>query len=1347
MTRSVGAVRSLRYRLGQALAESVDDEGRARVTEAVAELDRALAERGSNPSDARVQLAAGRLLEATDPVEALHRYLAALEGDAAEESISRARDLLERSPQPATLVASLPTEAIDNVADAALQPPTQKTGFFTSAIGKVTQAASGRPAGDIVLLASTLLRQSGADQKALELLQRACDASRSPGREVVTQLAETMLDLERVDDALELAEREDPQGRDRSLRLVRAQGHLVRGECETALELTDGVEADSAPPAALAVRALSLLGLGRDDEAVQSLQQAEAPAVHLARALVHLQRLEYSAAREASWLLLRARPNDPDALLINAQTVLEALGAPRHDESVPETAASEAVETANRGGAEIDAAQELLEGLAKELPALGARSRWWHIQAAIRKDDGRFRFFCCALSRAMREGPTIAEVDAVDTSRTTSLQDAALAEIKANLLAEAGDTASAASAYDAACVILGQSVGDPQRAAAAAHAAYELQPSAARAAEFADRALSESYDLDADSAVARAAYACEVVERWLSDADDDELGRLMNLLGWLRVRRVEIPMEKPLARLSALLPWLFAGVAVRPDDARLRAVLASELLTLDLRAGALLYAQDAFAAEPDNAYVVETAVVAAANYYAEPETVRPLLQQHATVSDDESWRNAVELVLCVTAGDRDAVEEREGLPVSDKAWAKRDLAVANAFRHGLEAAGRELEDALHACLSETPPSLHDAVFLDAVLRRREDAARHLAEAAQDVEANESALPWSRLLMRFAFEPELTAETYFAQALELCGSPNEISTLVNVTLPMLAAARSGQAGPVGDLPVDQDLLRARLQEFEDVRARCFKELDGHRPGLSWLARLADGRTGPVMLETAIEQASGAWPEELPDSVLERIGRIVIQRARLDLPRRLLEARIGREAAIGEGDVRSVLQDDIGVPRPVRLAVALLAPSLDDGVRRRVAEDASEDDVAAAADEVLQAVQPAGPSAPASEAIDDHWTLDAVLGEVEDDSNAPSALRDAAAATRTKLGLRLDEILGLSRVSSEVEIPIVTSIVVEVGDGLVPVVDSNQDAGVFLYGLIPAMRERIREGTGVTVPGLRMRGDPYGPPNGYSVQVDEVAVLTGTVALDASFVVLAAGEESRTPAGELTDVHPLTGERGLWVLAVDRGGDRLDGAEGLTTAQYLLHCIELAIRAHLARFLGPQEVASLVESWSETDDGADLVASVVPDDEARLRLTWVLQDLVADGVPITDWQAPLKAVRDEGGITAPTESLRRAARAGLRDGLAAQQVGRRTVPVPAAHEAALLGRPLDGGDGGAASPNELRHDFLRWLRQTVAASGPALTLVTRSQDARELVAVLARGEDRLILTLSEDELMPT
>jgi hypothetical protein len=371
------------------------------------------------------------------------------------------------------------------------------------------------------------------------------------------------------------------------------------------------------------------------------------------------------------------------------------------------------------------------------------------------------------------------------------------------------------------------------------------------------------------------------------------------------------------------------------------------------------------------------------------------------------------------------------------------------------------------------------------------------------------------------------------------------------------------------------------------------------------------------------------------------------------------------------------------------------------------------------------------------VESYWAVEAMLQDLQDEPESTPAASALAARARAELLNRVDGILGLTGTSS-IDTPLVTPIIVEIGDGLVPIVDSQLDGGVFLYELIPAMRDRIRTSIGVTVPGVRMRGNPDLPAQGYSAQVDEVPVLKGSVDPGGSFAVRPVPASGLRPAGELSDVHPVTGKPGLWVL-VAVGDSNGDETAELTGAQYLVLRIELVIRAHLARYLGPEEVSALVDAWTQ-DDAEGLVSSVVPDPDARLRLTWVLQDLVGEGVPVSDWRALLTTVREAGGLGASGTELRRAIRARLRDSLPGTQAGRTVVSVPAELEEALLGR-VGGGPG-----SDPEHALLVWLRHTVAETGPAITLVTRTHDGREYVGALARSEDRLITTLTQDELTP-
>ncbi len=80
-------------------------------------------------------------------------------------------------------------------------------------------------------------------------------------------------------------------------------------------------------------------------------------------------------------------------------------------------------------------------------------------------------------------------------------------------------------------------------------------------------------------------------------------------------------------------------------------------------------------------------------------------------------------------------------------------------------------------------------------------------------------------------------------------------------------------------------------------------------------------------------------------------------------------------------------------------------------------------------------------------------------------------------------------------SELFVPVVTPIVLEVSDALVPFVDSRQDNGKFLFELIPFMRDGLFVELGVRFPGVRARGNSGLPPGAYQIQINEVPVVTG------------------------------------------------------------------------------------------------------------------------------------------------------------------------------------------------------------------------------------------------------------
>jgi hypothetical protein len=165
------------------------------------------------------------------------------------------------------------------------------------------------------------------------------------------------------------------------------------------------------------------------------------------------------------------------------------------------------------------------------------------------------------------------------------------------------------------------------------------------------------------------------------------------------------------------------------------------------------------------------------------------------------------------------------------------------------------------------------------------------------------------------------------------------------------------------------------------------------------------------------------------------------------------------------------------------------------------------------------------------------------------------------------------------------------------------------------------------------------------------------------------------------------------------------------------------IEGGLRAHLDRFLGVDEVDALRAAW-KADDADGLVDSVVSDAADVVHLTWVLQDLVRDGLPVRDWRTLVQTIAAAGGLERPGGELRRA----LRGALQPHPEGESLV-VPPELEAALLGR------APAGVPVDVRlaprHAFRVWLQHRIGEDGP-VTLTVETDEARAIVDALVRLE---------------
>lgn len=373
--------------------------------------------------------------------------------------------------------------------------------------------------------------------------------------------------------------------------------------------------------------------------------------------------------------------------------------------------------------------------------------------------------------------------------------------------------------------------------------------------------------------------------------------------------------------------------------------------------------------------------------------------------------------------------------------------------------------------------------------------------------------------------------------------------------------------------------------------------------------------------------------------------------------------------------------------------------------------------------------------------DYWALRSVVRRVRADPHGGPKQDRIVGLLEDRVGQRLDQLLGLGPPEdSGGEVPVTTPIVLEVSDALTPIVDSRVDGGHFLYELIPAMRDRVCDVTGVVVPGVRARGNPGLALGAFLILIDEIPVIEVRMSVDGRYSVRSVADEPVPADADIADVHPIDGAPGRWRI------DPLDGPAGspdprttFSGAQYIVHRLERVIRVSLGTMLGLQEVDALLQAWRAEDTGGVLQINGL---RAEQRLTALLQDLVTERVPIVDWRAVIDAVTRAGGIDSDLRTLHSEVRRRLRHALPGLRTGPAAVRVPDHLQAALAGRGPAQLASTAHDPAHGQLEFLGWLRRAVEEVGPVLSLIT-GDDVRPLVAALARAEGTAVVTLSEEE----
>jgi type III secretion protein V len=235
-------------------------------------------------------------------------------------------------------------------------------------------------------------------------------------------------------------------------------------------------------------------------------------------------------------------------------------------------------------------------------------------------------------------------------------------------------------------------------------------------------------------------------------------------------------------------------------------------------------------------------------------------------------------------------------------------------------------------------------------------------------------------------------------------------------------------------------------------------------------------------------------------------------------------------------------------------------------------------------------------------------------------------------------------------SELFIPVVTPIVLEVSDALVPYVDSRQDGGKFLFELIPFMRDGLFVELGVRFPGVRARGNPGLPPGAYTIQINEVPVVTGQATIGHVLVNDTVDRLRLMNIQGFEAINPATRQPAAWVPEQFR--ESLEAA-GLTTwdvsGYIILHTASI-LRRNAREFVGVQETQTMLDQLEKAFPA--IVKEVVPKVVSVLKLTDILGRLVEEEISVRDLRGILQALAEYGQVEADNVMLTEHVRASMR-----------------------------------------------------------------------------------------------
>ena len=325
----------------------------------------------------------------------------------------------------------------------------------------------------------------------------------------------------------------------------------------------------------------------------------------------------------------------------------------------------------------------------------------------------------------------------------------------------------------------------------------------------------------------------------------------------------------------------------------------------------------------------------------------------------------------------------------------------------------------------------------------------------------------------------------------------------------------------------------------------------------------------------------------------------------------------------------------------------------------------------------------------------------------------------------------------------DVPPVDPVGLEVGYGLIPLVDRNQ--GGQLLTRIKGVRKKISQDLGFLVQPVHIRDNLDLGPNVYRISILGVPVAEAEVQPGKELAINPGTVHGELRGTSTTD--PAFGLEAVWIDPSQHDYAQTLGYTVVDASTVIATHLSTVVQQHAHQLFGHEEAQKLLDMLGETQP--KLVEELVPNTLPLSTVVKVLQNLLEERVPIRDMRTIVETLAEQGQKTKDPAQLTQTVREALAGMLAQSIYGMeqelQVITLEPQLEQLLLNTVQGAGEGGAGFEPGLAERMQQSLAEAVqrqeAAGQPAVLLT--SPQLRVWLRRLTRNTAPNLVVLSYNE----